>query len=349
MLRYKLSCPVNQVRGGGYQSSSGRREPHRTARHRAVVEAKGLYTIPSILLPPPSSSPHPSTCTTTTRAFLYHKFLTPEECDHIISLARPRLERSEVVAREGEGSNVDDVRTSFGTFLDYQQDDVIKRIEQRIAAWTFLPVENQEAMQVLRYQEGQKYEAHHDFFEKEGQQGGHRYATVLMYLTEGLMGGETVFPDAKQGQGQQGGHRYATVLMYLTEGLMGGETVFLDAKDPVEKDDTWSECGKQGVAAKPIRGDALLFFSLTPSAELDLKSLHAGCPVISGEKWSATKWIHVGAFYTPSGAPAVAPPSDGSCEDKAQHCVYWKTQGECDKNQEYMHANCPKSCGVCSA
>ncbi|CAI5976956.1 unnamed protein product [Closterium sp. NIES-65] len=302
-----------------------------------------------------------------------------------VNQARPRLERSEVVAREGEGSNVDDVRTSFGTFLDYQQDDVIKRIEQRIAAWTFLPVgdpylaenqeamqvlryqegqkyeahhdfskevvrcENQEAMQVLRYQEGQKYEAHHDFFEKEGQQGGHRYATVLMYLTEGLMGGETVFPDAKQGQGQQGGHRYATVLMYLTEGLMGGETVFLDAKDPVEKDDTWSECGKQGVAAKPIRGDALLFFSLTPSAELDLKSLHAGCPVISGEKWSATKWIHVGAFYTPSGAPAVAPPSDGSCEDKAQHCVYWKTQGECDKNQEYMHANCPKSCGVCSA
>ncbi|CAI7778109.1 unnamed protein product, partial [Closterium sp. NIES-53] len=213
------------------------------------------------------------------RAFLYRNFLTPEECDHIISLARPRLERSEVVAREGEGTNVDDVRTSFGTFLDYQQDDVIKAIEQRLAAWTFLPVENQEAMQVLRYQEGQKYEAHHDFFEKEGQQGGHRYATVLMYLTEGLMGGETVFPDAK---------------------------------DPVEKDDTWSECGKQGVAAKPIKGDALLFFSLTPSAELDLKSLHAGCPVISGEKWSATKWIHVDAFYTPSGAPAVAPSSDGS-------------------------------------
>ncbi|CAI5467395.1 unnamed protein product [Closterium sp. Yama58-4] len=250
------------------------------------------------------------------RAFLYHKFLTPEECNHIISLARPRLERSEVVAREGEGSNVDDVRTSFGTFLDWQQDDVIKRIEERIAAWTFLPVENQEAMQVLRYQEGQKYEAHHDYFEKEGQQGGHRYATVLMYLTEGMVGGETVFPDAK---------------------------------DTVEKDDTWSECGKQGVAAKPIRGDALLFFSLTPSAELDLASLHAGCPVISGEKWSATKWIHVGAFYTPSGAPAVAPPADGSCEDKAQHCVYWKTQGECDKNQEYMHANCPKSCGVCSS
>ncbi|GJP61074.1 hypothetical protein CLOP_g18281 [Closterium sp. NIES-67] len=249
------------------------------------------------------------------RAFLYHNFLTPEECDHIIALARPRLERSEVVAREGEGTNVDDVRTSFGTFLDYQQDDVIKAIEQRIATWTFLPVENQEAMQVLRYQEGQKYEAHHDFFEKEGQQGGHRYATVLMYLTEGMMGGETVFPDSK---------------------------------DTVEKDDTWSECGKQGVAAKPLKGDALLFFSLTPSAEPDLKSLHAGCPVISGEKWSATKWIHVGAFYTPSGAPAISPPSDGACEDKAQHCVHWSNQGECAKNQEYMHANCAKTCGLCA-
>ncbi|CAI5495508.1 unnamed protein product [Closterium sp. Naga37s-1] len=265
--------------------------------------------LPTSYLPTSHVPNHPSHLPTSHLSRAPHLFPKPHR------QARPRLERSEVVAREGEGTNVDDVRTSFGTFLDYQQDDVIKAIEQRLAAWTFLPVENQEAMQVLRYQEGQKYEAHHDFFEKEGQQGGHRYATVLMYLTEGLMGGETVFPDAK---------------------------------DPVEKDDTWSECGKQGVAAKPIKGDALLFFSLTPSAELDLKSLHAGCPVISGEKWSATKWIRVDAFYTPSGAPAVAPPSDGSCEDKAQHCVYWKTQGECDKNQEYMNANCPKSCGVCS-
>lgn len=36
--------------------------------------------------------------------------------------------------------------------------------------------------------------------------------------------------------------------------------------------------------------------SLRPNGELDESSLHGSCPVTKGEKWSATKWIHVGAF-----------------------------------------------------
>ncbi|CAI5527851.1 unnamed protein product [Closterium sp. Naga37s-1] len=255
------------------------------------------------------------------RAWIYKNFLTHAECDHIIELARPKMERSTVLADNGS-SVVDDYRSSSGCFLDIAQDDVIRRIEDRLATWTFLPPENQESMQVLRYAVGQKYDAHHDYFEEDEkqQQGGHRYATVLMYLTDGFSGGETVFPDSE--------------------------------KDKQEKDDTWSDCGKQGVAGEatakpvkgdallffslkpsafppppasppfpsphlpttppppspsqasegrcaalllpeaPVKGDALLFFSLKPSAEPDLASLHAGCPVLAGEKWSATKWIH---------------------------------------------------------
>lgn len=33
-------------------------------------------------------------------------------------------------------------------------------IEERIAAWTLLPVGNGEGLQVLRYRNGQKYDAH---------------------------------------------------------------------------------------------------------------------------------------------------------------------------------------------
>ena len=36
--------------------------------------------------------------------------------------------------------------------------------------------------------------------------------------------------------------------------------------------------------------------SLKPNGELDDSSLHGSCPVTKGEKWSATKWIHVGVF-----------------------------------------------------
>ncbi|CAI7802125.1 unnamed protein product [Closterium sp. NIES-54] len=299
------------------------------------------------------------------RAWIYKQFLSHEECDHIIELARPNMTRSEVVADNGT-EEIDPIRTSYGTFLETAQDDVIKRIEDRLATWTFLPPENQESMQVLRYAVGQKYDAHHDFFEEDEkqQQGGHRYATVLMYLTDGFHGGETVFPDSE--------------------------------KDKQVKDDTWSDCGKQGVAgeamggramrcsssspssplpsppnpflpshlplpfppaAKPVKGDALLFFSLKPSAEPDLASLHAGCPVLAGEKWSATKWIHVRSFEEEDGGEGgggeggkVSSPSHppGACVDESENCVPWAKAGECEKNPGYMLSSCARSCGKCS-
>lgn len=53
---------------------------------------------------------------------------------------------------------------------------------------------------------------------------------------------------------------------------------------------TISLCG----AVKARKGNALLFFSMKPDGSFDGASLHSGCPVLRGEKWSATKWIHSG-------------------------------------------------------
>lgn len=47
---------------------------------------------------------------------------------------------------------VDKVRTSSGYFLRRQQDDIIKRLEERIAEWTRLPITNGEPFHILRYQ-----------------------------------------------------------------------------------------------------------------------------------------------------------------------------------------------------
>ncbi|KAK1643272.1 hypothetical protein QYE76_061077 [Lolium multiflorum] len=255
------------------------------------------------------------------RAFLYSGFLSHAECDHLVKLAKGRLEKSMVADNDSGKSVMSLVRTSSGTFLAKREDDIISGIEKRVAAWTFLPEENAESVQVLHYEVGQKYDAHFDYFTDKInlKRGGHRVATVLMYLTDVKQGGETVFPNA------EGGHLQL-------------------------KDETWSECARSGLAVKPRKGDALLFFSLHVNATTDPSSLHASCPVVEGEKWSATKWIHVRSFDNP---PDVM--TDLPCSDDNEMCPRWAAVGECFKNAKYMVGTkdtlgfCRKSCGVCDA
>ncbi|XP_021737888.1 probable prolyl 4-hydroxylase 7 isoform X1 [Chenopodium quinoa] len=277
------------------------------------------------------------------RAFLYKGFLTHEECDHLIQLAKDKLEKSMVADNESGKSIPSEVRTSSGMFLQKGQDEVVTRIEARIAAWTFLPPENGEAMQVLRYELGQKYEPHFDYFhDKVNQQlGGHRIATVLMYLSYVEKGGETVFPNAEV-------FFYFFFLDFHAFFRSLSNSMFVQGKLNQPKNDSWSDCAKGGYAVKPSKGDALMFFSLHPDATTDPMSLHGSCPVIEGEKWSATKWIHVRSFDR-----SLEDNSSGECTDKNVHCTQWAQAGECEKNPVYMVGNektkghCRKSCNVC--
>ncbi|KAH0665957.1 hypothetical protein KY285_027163 [Solanum tuberosum] len=254
------------------------------------------------------------------RAFVYEGFLTDEECNHLISLAKSELKRSAVADNESGKSKHSEVRTSSGMFISKAKDPIVSGIEDKIATWTFLPKENGEEIQVLRYEEGQKYEPHYDYFVDKVNiaRGGHRFATVLMYLTDVEKGGETVFPKAEES------HR----------------------RRSMAADDSLSECAKKGIAVKPRKGDALLFYSLHPNATPDPISLHGGCPVLEGEKWSATKWIHVDSFDKTVGI-------DGNCTNADENCERWAALGECTKNPEYMLGSaglpgyCRKSCKAC--
>ena len=51
-----------------------------------------------------------------------------------------------------------------------------------------------------------------------------------------------------------------------------------------------AQCAKRGPAIKPRTGDAILFWDMKLTGEDDESSMHASCPVIKGEKWTATKW-----------------------------------------------------------
>ncbi|KAE8698218.1 Prolyl 4-hydroxylase 2 [Hibiscus syriacus] len=281
-----------------------------------------LYLSCDSFLTSPSSIINPSKVKQVSwkpRAFVYEGFLTDLECDHLISIAKLELKRSAVADNVSGKSKLSEVRTSSGMFIAKAKDPIVDGIEEKISTWTFLPKENGEGIQVLRYEHGQKYEPHYDYFVDKVNiaRGGHRIATVLMYLTNVTKGGETVFPEAEESP------------LHTTP-----------AKDDL------SDCAKKGIAVKPKRGDALLFFSLYPNAIPDPSSLHAGCPVIEGEKWSATKWIHVDSFDKDLSA-------GGNCTDLNESCERWAALGECSKNPEYMIGSpelpgyCRRSCKVC--
>ncbi|KAG5531003.1 hypothetical protein RHGRI_025828 [Rhododendron griersonianum] len=168
------------------------------------------------------------------RIILLHNFLSTEECDYLRAIAMPRLQISTVV----------DTKTG-------------KAIEKRISVYSQIPVENGELIQVLRYEKNQFYRPHHDYFSDTFnlKRGGQRVATILMYLSDNVEGGETYFPMAGSGECSCGGRMM------------------------------------KGMCIKPNKGDALLFWSMGLDGQSDTNSIHGGCEVLSGEKWSATKWM----------------------------------------------------------
>ena len=60
---------------------------------------------------------------------------------------------------------------------------------------TGIPEENQEHLQILRYEKGQFYNAHNDFIEEDlNRLHGVRILTFYLYLSDVEEGGETRFP-----------------------------------------------------------------------------------------------------------------------------------------------------------
>ena len=189
------------------------------------------------------------------RLSLFGGLLSAEECEDLVGLARDRMVRSEVIDDWSGGGAVNGARTSAGMFFERGENELVTRIEARIAQLLKWPVEHGEGLQVLRYGPGNEYQPHHDYLsrpigadEREIGKRGQRVATLLLYLNDVESGGATTFPDV-------------------------------------------------GLRVLPIKGNAT-FFSYDRAHSVT-RTLHAGAPVIAGEKWVATKWLRERAFSWP--------------------------------------------------
>jgi prolyl 4-hydroxylase len=204
--------------------------------------------------------------------FSVHSFLTVGECDHIIGASSPHMAKSLVSHMDHDvGKPDEEFRTSTTHFLSSDGDDLLQTVDRRLANLTRTSQRHHEHVQVLRYQRGQQYGAHHDYWPTESYtqpdivsmtHGGwkNRLVTVFWYMSDVALGGETNFPQAR-----------------------GFET-------NVNSPDVPAEC-QQGLRVKPERGKVIIFYSLLPDGTGDVRSLHGACPVIHGIKWAANKWV----------------------------------------------------------
>lgn len=71
------------------------------------------------------------------------------------------------------------------------------------------------------------------------------------------------------------GERLATFLIYLSDVEKGGHTVFV----------------QNNLSVAPQKGMALFWYNFDTTMEKDLRTHHAGCPVLIGHKWIINKWI----------------------------------------------------------
>ncbi|MDR2336089.1 MAG: 2OG-Fe(II) oxygenase [Burkholderiaceae bacterium] len=136
------------------------------------------------------------------RIVLFGGLLSREECEALIEAAQPRLARSKTVETRTGGEEVNASRTSEGMFFQRGENDVVKKLEARIARLVNWPQENGEGLQILHYGPGAEYKPHYDYFDPNEpgtptilKRGGQRVGTLVIYLNNPDKGGGTVFPD----------------------------------------------------------------------------------------------------------------------------------------------------------
>jgi prolyl 4-hydroxylase len=93
---------------------------------------------------------------------------------------------------------------------------------------------------------------------------------------------------ANQASIARSGQRVSTLVAYLNDVEAGGETVFPEV----------------GVTVSAQAGHAVYFEYANSLGQVDQRSLHAGSPVLRGEKWVLTKWMRQRRFIAASMAPS---------------------------------------------
>ncbi|CAF2067640.1 unnamed protein product [Brassica napus] len=246
------------------------------------------------------------------RAFLYHNFLKNEECEHLISLAKPYMRRSLVSGYGGGKQSRMYQKLSAGQSLTYtalifSSSYSLRQVlllEVHFPPIIFLEQKQTAPRQDLRYGKlfvlflpvdartstGSFISRGHDKTVEEIERRISEFTFLPVENGESL---QVIHYEVGQKFDPHfdGLGRIATFLMYLSDVDKGGETDFPKSSG--------------GLSVSPKKGDAVLFWNKRPDDSQDPSSFHCerdkhidflyafpGRPVIKGNKWASTKWFH---------------------------------------------------------
>lgn len=177
--------------------------------------------------------------------------LTKDDCKYLIEKANSLFAPSTVVGVDGQDSS----RTSETAWIP-KDDPVARKVFAKACEMTGKHLGCCEDLQVVRYNPGTYYRAHHDSCCDDSEacknfetQGGQRVGTLLVYLNDEFTDGETHFPD------------HGDVKMKAPP----GSAIFF----------------------KPLAND---------EPKCHPKALHAGLPISSGTKYVCNAWVREGVF-----------------------------------------------------
>lgn len=267
-----------------------------------------------------------------------HDFVSPQEADLIIRAGETLLQPSPVTGygRDGPASQA---RTSWSAPLPDAADDaavacVLRRAESFLGTVLVPGRDDMGAAQLVHYDNGQKFDLHHDWFRQPRLSDAdaaagrrrlyNRVATFFVVLQANCTAGETYFPQAvvpgasKSPSGFGSGEAVPVAPAGSTgprlegfsaesklpqETQRGSTAPSHNDKDTTEKAQTqsplpiWREHENGGMAFRPIAGNALFWVNMFPNGTGDTRTLHAGLPVGEGTKTAMNIWPR--AYFGP--------------------------------------------------
>jgi prolyl 4-hydroxylase len=131
----------------------------------------------------------------------YHNLLTKDECNQIIQLAKSsQMVESHVVNETSLYSKNTEHRKSTQCWKNPSDHPVLKKLSDLSVEITGFPVSHQEMIQIVKYEPGGKFDAHYDacvhgdkICQQMNRGSTERRTTLIFYLNNGMVGGETEF------------------------------------------------------------------------------------------------------------------------------------------------------------